>query len=301
MLCRGCRQDVKDIQASRRITRLSSVHPGRTIAPLTRRANMPASLRNGPALVDVHGPAATIRLNRPEKLNALDNALIDRVLQLLDFVESEPAIRAVILTGAGQRAFSAGADIAELREIIASGGDVAIRNFVRRGQGLTRRIAGFPKPVIAAVNGLAYGGGCEVVEACHLAVAAEHAAFAKPEIKLGFPPPFGGTQRLARLIGRRRALRMILTGETISAQEAQRIGLVNEIVAAADLLATAAALAERIALHTPAAVTACLRSVLDGIEVPIDQGLALEATHFMQLAGTTDVEVRLRNFVQRAQ
>jgi enoyl-CoA hydratase len=154
--------------------------------------------------------------------------------------------------------------------------------------------------VIAAVNGLAFGGGCEVVEACHLAVAADHAALAKPEIRLGFPPPFGGTQRLARLVGRRRALRMILTGEAISAQEAQRIGLVNEVVAARDLLATATALAELIARHTPAAVTACLRSVLDGLEMPIDQGLAIEAAHFVQLAGTTDVEVHLRNFVQRA-
>jgi enoyl-CoA hydratase len=260
------------------------------------RANLPA---DGPALVEVHGPVATIRLNRPEKLNALDAALMDRVQQLLDFVESEEAIKAVILTGAGERAFSAGADIAELRDTIADGAEAAIRNFVRRGQGLTRRIASFPKPVIAAVNGLAFGGGCEVVEACHLAVAADHAAFAKPEIKLGFPPPFGGTQRLARLIGRRRALRMILTGEAISAQEAQRIGLVNEVVAGRDLLATAVALAERIALHTPAAVTACLRSVLDGIEVPIDQGLALEAAHFIQLAATPEVEARLRDFVQR--
>ena len=261
---------------------------------------MHARLRDGPALVDVHGPVATIHLNRPQKLNALDVALIDRVQQLLDFVESEPAIRAVILTGAGERAFSAGADIAELRETIANGSEGAIRNFVWRGQGLTRRIASFPKPVIAAVNGLAFGGGCEVVEACHLAVAADHAAFAKPEIKLGFPPPFGGTQRLPRLIGRKRALRMILTGEAVSAQEAQQTGLVNDVVAGRELLATAVTLAERIARHTPAAVTACLRSVLDGIEVPIDQGLATEAAHFMQLAGTADVEVRLRNFVQRA-
>jgi enoyl-CoA hydratase/carnithine racemase len=262
---------------------------------------MPANLLgDGPALVEVRGAVATIRLDRAEKLNALDSTLIDRVQQLLDFVESEHAIRAIILTGAGERAFSAGADIAELREMIASGSDGTIRNFVRRGQGLTRRIAGFPKPVIAAVNGLAFGGGCEVVEACHLAVAADHATFAKPEIRLGFPPPFGGTQRLARLIGRRRALRMILTGEAIDAQEAQRIGLVNEVVVAGDLSSAAVALVERIARHTPAAVTACLRSVLDGIEVPVDQGLAIEAAHFMQLAGTTDVEVRLRNFVQRA-
>src|SRR5262245_11129525 len=261
---------------------------------------MPANLLNGPALVEVRGPIATIRFDRAAKLNALDTALIDRVQQLLDFVESEPTIRAVILTGAGERAFSAGADVAELREAIASGGDVAIRAFVRRGQGLTRRISAFAKPVIAAVNGLAFGGGCEVVEACHLAVAAGHASFAKPEIRLGFPPPFGGTQRLSRLIGRRRALRMILTGEAIDAQEAQRVGLVNEVVAARDLSATAVTLAEAIARHAPAAVTACLRSVLDGIEVAIDQGLAMEAAHFLQLAGTTDVEVRLRNFVQRA-
>jgi enoyl-CoA hydratase len=267
-----------------------------------RHGHSPARRGNGqrdcPALIVVNGPIATISFNRADKLNALDTALIARVQDLLDFVESERAIRAVVLTGAGERAFSAGADIAELHSKSGMGAEV-MRDVVRRGQGLTRRIEQFPKPVIAAVNGLAFGGGCEVLEACHLAVAAEHATFAKPEIRLGFPPPFGGTQRLPRLIGRKRALRMILTGQPVGAQEACAAGLINEVVPARDLQRTAATLAERIIVHTPDAVTACLRSVLHGLDLPIEEGLAVEATHFTRLAGTRDVAMRLRSFVEK--
>ena len=223
---------------------------------------MPTSACPEPtALIAVRGRIATITLNRPEKLNALDTGMIDRLQQLLDGVEAEDAIRAVILTGAGPRAFSAGADIRELHDTMAGGADRVMRDMVRRGQGLTRRIEAFPKPVIAAVNGLAFGGGCEIVEACPLAISADVARFAKPEIRLGFPPPFGDSQRLPRLIGRKRALRLILTGDTIDAHEAARIGLVNDVVPAADLHAAATALAERILAHTPRAVAACLASV----------------------------------------
>src|SRR6185503_16327659 len=137
---------------------------------------------------------ATLTLNRPEKLNALSYALIDRLLELLDAVETDDTVRAVILTGAGDRAFSAGADIHEFSRSVARGADVVMRDFVMRGQRLTARLEAFPKPIVAAVNGLAFGGGCEITEAVPLAIASERASFAKPEINLGMPPTFGGTQ-----------------------------------------------------------------------------------------------------------
>ncbi|HMN52423.1 MAG TPA: enoyl-CoA hydratase-related protein [Xanthobacteraceae bacterium] len=251
----------------------------------------------GPALLEVRGPIATITLNRPSKLNAIDESMIERLLGYLDFAEFESGIRAVILTGAGTRAFSAGADIAELRKTVHAGTGAAVRDFVRRGQGLTRRIENFRKPVIAAVNGLAYGGGCEIVEACQLAVAAEGAAFAKPEIKLGFAPPFGGSQRLPRLIGRKRALQMILTGEQIPAQAAQQIGLINEICTAETLLDSARSLARKVIRHTPDAVRACLHSVTRGINLSIDEGLAVEASEFERMAGTDDVVAGIQQFL----
>ncbi|MBN8938667.1 MAG: crotonase/enoyl-CoA hydratase family protein [Rhizobiales bacterium] len=260
---------------------------------------MPTTLHTDSALIDTQGPIATITLNRPDKLNALNAQLIDRLQQHLDRVEADDAIRAVILTGAGERAFSAGADIAELGDRLDGGVERVMRDFVRRGQGLTRRIEAFPKPIIAAVNGLAFGGGCEVTEACPLAIAADHARFAKPEIRLGFAPPFGGSQRLPRLIGRKRALKMILTGEAIDAEEARRIGLVNDVAPAGELLPAAVALAERIMAHTPRAVAACLASVTRGINLSIDEGLAVEAGHFERMLGTSDVELGVRRFLER--
>jgi enoyl-CoA hydratase/carnithine racemase len=260
---------------------------------------MPNATAASAVLLDVKGPLATLTLNRPDKLNALNAPLIDRLQEFLDFVEAERSIRAVIFTGAGERAFSAGADIHELRETLRAGADTAMRDFVRRGQALTRRIENFPKPVIAAVNGLAYGGGCEVVEACPLAIAADEATFAKPEIRLGFAPPFGGTQRLPRLVGRKRALRMILTGDVIDAAEAKAIGLVNEVAPRAELYAAAQRLAERVVAHTPDAVRACLASVTRGLNLSIDEGLAVEAMQFERMATTTDVHAGVQRFVER--
>lgn len=261
---------------------------------------MPDPTAASAALLDVKGPLATITLNRPAKLNALNAALIDRLHDFLDFAEAERSIRAVVLTGAGERAFSAGADIHELRETLRGGVDAAMRDFVRRGQALTRRIENFGKPVIAAVNGLAYGGGCELVEACPLAVAADEATFAKPEIRLGFAPPFGGTQRLPRLIGRKRALHMILTGDAIDAAEAKAIGLVNETVPRAELHAAVQRLVERIVAHTPDAVRVCLTSVTRGLNLSIDEGLAVEAMQFERMATTTDMHAGVQRFVERA-
>lgn len=250
-------------------------------------------------LVEQRGPAALITLNRPEKLNALDYALIDRLMGILDLVEADDDARAIVLTGAGERAFSAGADIAGFAPSVRRGQAVALREFVRRGQGLTRRIETFPKPIVVAVNGLAYGGGCEIVEAAPLAIASERAEFRKPEIDLGFAPPFGGSQRLPRLIGRKRALRMILTAEPITASEACRIGLVNEVVSHGQLLDAAFALAGTIASKSPLAVAACLESVTRGINVSIDEGLAIEANCFARIVGTRDIEEGMAAWLDR--
>src|SRR5271168_365129 len=181
-------------------------------------------------LCESHNAVAILTLNCPEKLNALNYALVDRLKEPLDAIERDSDIRAVILTGAGDRAFSAGADITEFSETLRQGADAAVRTFVWRGQSMTARIESFPKPVIVAVNGIAFGGGCEITEAAHLAVASERASFAKPEINIGIPPTFGGTQRLPRLAGRKRALELLLTGDPFSVERACEIGVVNRVV-----------------------------------------------------------------------
>jgi enoyl-CoA hydratase len=242
---------------------------------------------------------ATITINRPDKLNALDYATIDQLQAALDQLEADPHIRAVILTGAGRHAFSAGADIPDLARSINGGIDQALREIVRRGQGLTRRIETFPKPIIVAVNGLAYGGGCEIIEAAPLAIASSHATFAKPEITLGFPPPFGGSQRLPRHVGRKRGLEMILTGDPINAERAAQLGIVNQVVPYERLLGAAADLAQRIIRHAPSAVTACLAAVTRGINLPIDEGLAVEASWFAVTVPTQGVADGLRGFFER--
>ncbi|MFL4909939.1 crotonase/enoyl-CoA hydratase family protein [Streptomyces sp. MMS24-I2-30] len=242
----------------------------------------------------------TLTIDRQHKLNALDYPTIDALLAELDRVDSDDGVRAVILTGAGRRAFSAGADIPSLADSIAGGPERALREIVRRGHTLTRRIEEFPKPVIVAVNGLAYGGGCEITEAAPLAIAAEHATFAKPEISLGFPPPFGGSQRLPRHVGRKRGLEMILTGDRIPAARAAEIGLVNTVVPAGQLLDAARDLAARIVRHAPTAVAACLRAVTRGINLPIDEGLAIEAACFAATVPTDGVRNGLRRFLDRS-
>jgi enoyl-CoA hydratase/carnithine racemase len=166
-------------------------------------------------LIEKREPVALVTLNRPEKLNALDYPTIDRLLGVLDELELDDAVRAVILTGAGDRAFCAGADIQGFAPSVWRGQETALREFVRRGQRLTSRIETFPKPIIVAVNGLAHGAGCEITEAAPLAIASERAEFCKAEINLGFAPPFGGSQRLPRHVGRKRALYMILTADRV--------------------------------------------------------------------------------------
>ena len=245
------------------------------------------------------GGVSLLTLNRPARHNALDYGTIDALLAALDDIEGKTAVGAVILTGAGDAAFSAGADIFGLSASVELGSEVALREFVARGQRLTSRIEEFPKPIIVAVNGLAYGGGCEVTEAAPLAIASAHARFAKPEIDLGFPPPFGGTQRLPRLVGRKRALAMILTGEPISAAEAAAIGLVNRVVPHHRLLPEARALAQRIAGKPSLAVRACLASVTSGLNMSVHEGLQLEAMQFHRLAASADMREGVAAFREK--
>ena len=248
-------------------------------------------------LAEKRGPVGLGILNRPEKLNAMSSQLSAEMIRVLDAFEADDDVRVIVLTGAGDRAFSAGADIHAFAPIIERG--EAMRGFVRPGQALTARIEAFPKPVICAVNGLAYGGGCEVVEAAPLAVAAAHATFAKPEIRLGFPPPFGGTQRLTRLVGRKRALAMILSGAPIPADEALGIGLVNRVVAPGRLMDAAMEMAADITAHSPLAVAASLAAVTRGLNLSIAEGLVVEAAAFASVLHTADLREGIAAFRER--
>jgi enoyl-CoA hydratase/carnithine racemase len=242
---------------------------------------------------------AILTLNRPDKLNALDYALLDALSSALDALEADGTVRAVIVTGAGDRAFSAGADIREFSASVARGPEAAMREFVRRGQALTARIEAFPKPVIAAVNGIAFGGGCEITEAAHLAVASERAVFAKAEIRLGMPPTFGGTQRLPRLAGRKRALELLLTGDPFSAAMALDHRVVNQVVPHAELMPAARALARRIADHSPLAVASIIAAATRGLEVGIAEGLRIESEQFVRVAAGADLREGLAAWIER--
>jgi enoyl-CoA hydratase len=227
-------------------------------------------------LTETYGAISLLTFNRPEKLNALNYALIDRLMQILDRIEDDARVHAVILTGAGDRAFSAGGDIPEFSESIKQGPDAALKAFVRRGQAMTSRLEAFPKPIIAAVNGIAFGGGCE------------RAVFAKPEVKIGIPPTFGGTQRLPRLAGRKRALELLLTGDTFTPQRAHEIGLVNRVVAHEHLIPAALELADRILRHSPLAASRIITAVTRGLNASIAEGLAIEGEQFARMVPTRD-------------
>lgn len=250
-------------------------------------------------LCEVDCGIATLTLNRPERLNAINYEMADRIMNLLDELETDTDVQALILTGTGGRAFSAGGDIHEFSESVRSGVNSAMRDFVRRGQAMTSRLESFTKPIIAAVNGLAYGGGCEVTEAVHLAVAGESATFAKPEIRLGMPPTFGGTQRLPRLAGRKRALELLLTGEPFSAQRAFEIGLVNAVVPAESLLDAARDLARCIMQHSPLAVASILTAVTRGLNMSISEGLMTESEQFARMVASHDLREGLDAWIER--
>ena len=250
-------------------------------------------------LLEINDGIALITLNRPDKLNALNYELIDRLMALLDQIEVEASARVVVLTGAGERAFSAGADIHEFSGSVRLGPHAAVRDFVRRGQAMTARLEAFKKPVIAAVNGLAFGGGCEITEAVHLAIASDSASFAKPEINLAMPPTFGGTQRLPRLAGRKRALELLLTGDPFSPARALEIGLVNMVVPHDELLPAARDLACRIMRHSPLAAAGIITAVTRGLNMSIGEGLQVESEQFAAMAPTGDLAEGLAAWRER--
>lgn len=238
---------------------------------------------------------AVVRLNRPEKLNSLSAEMKAGLLRLFLSLSSETDLRAVILTGAGERAFCAGTDIAGLASLDESGA----REVSRSGQEVCEAIENCPVPVIAAVRGIAAGGGCELALACHLRVAATDAEFSLPEIRLGAIPAYGGTQRLARIIGEGRALDAMLTGRTVNAQEALRLGLVNRVTEPERVTGEAESLAREIGELAPLAIRACLKAVTRGLTLPLAEGLQLEAELFSGLFATEDVREGTRAFLEK--
>lgn len=238
---------------------------------------------------------AYITLNRPAVMNALDQAMLVELRKAFGLAREDGEVHGVILTGAGDKAFAAGADISEL----ASTTSVLAREQTARGQALTLLIERLGKPVIAAVNGMALGGGCELAMACSLRLATPEARFGQPEIKLGLIPGFGGTQRLARLIGRAAATQLILTGETITAADALRLGLVSEVVAADQLIARAEEILHRIARNAPLAVRYALAAIGQGLDGTVAQGMALEGSLFAVCATTEDMREGTAAFLEK--
>lgn len=236
-----------------------------------------------------------ITVNRPDKLNALNSTVIAELDSLIRAADDDAAVGGLILTGAGPKAFVAGADIAELADIDREHGI----EMAKRGARVFRQIEQLNKPVIAAVNGFALGGGCELAMACHIRLASPTARFAQPEVKLGLIPGFGGTVRLPRLVGRGRALELLLTGNMIDAEEAARIGLVNRVVPAATLLDEARALLRVMLAQGPVARRLCLQAVDGALDLTVDDALALEATYFGDACASEDKAEGTRAFLDK--
>ncbi len=237
---------------------------------------------------------ATLTINRPKQLNALNTAVIDDLAQCVAYIAATDAVRGVIVTGAGPKSFVAGADIKQFTTLDAATG----RAFAQRGQAVFSQLEQLSKPVIAAVNGFALGGGCELAMACHLRVASENARFGQPEVNLGVVPGYGGTQRLPRLVGRGRALEMILTGEMVTAQRAYEMGLVNRVVPAEELMPAAQALMQTILGKAPIAVALSLNAVY-AADQPQQQGMDHEAVLFGQACDTSDFREGVAAFLER--
>lgn len=227
-------------------------------------------------LVEQQDETLWIIVNRPDKLNALNQMTISELDLAIIEADRDEAVLAVVISGAGEKAFVAGADIGELATL----GPVEAKAFSRRGQAVFDRIENLGKPVVAAVNGFALGGGCELAMACHLRVAARNAVFGQPEVKLGLIPGYAGTQRLPRLVGKGRGLEILLTGRNVSAEEAERIGLVNSVCDEGELVSTVNELLGRILANGPLAVSHCIEAVNHGLDLPFDDACLLEATLF---------------------
>lgn len=246
-------------------------------------------------LCEVNGNVATVTLNRPKVLHALNSQVFDELEAIFNSISDDPSIRVILITGAGDKAFAAGADINELVALNRSTGEQK----ALRGQSVFHLIETSGKPVIALINGFALGGGCELALACHLRIASETARLGQPEVKLGLLPGYGGSQRLPRIVGPAAALKLLLTGEIIDAAEAYRIGLVNEVVPAENLLNRGRELAESIAAQAPLAITACIEAVRRGGYLSLDAGLRLEADLFGQLCGTLDKTEGTNAFLEK--
>ncbi len=246
-------------------------------------------------LVADQGAVRTITVNRPDKLNALNAATLDALHAAFDAAAAEPGVRVVVLTGAGAKAFVAGADIAEMANLSAAEG----RDFSLRGQRLMRRIETLPKPVIAKVNGFALGGGLELAMACHLRIAADTAKVGQPEINLGLIPGFGGTQRLLRLAGRAATLELCLLGAPITAERAQQLGIVNRVAPAAELDAETAKLTEQLAASAPLALRGMIDAVNVGGECGIEEGLQYETAQFGLMFATEDMREGTAAFLEK--
>ncbi len=244
--------------------------------------------------LDVADRIATIATNRPDKLNALNDQLITELGQAMDEALGRDDVAGVILTGTG-RAFVAGADIGE----VGASTPAQARALARKGQEVFRKFELSPKPTVAAVNGFALGGGCELAMSCHVRVASEAAKFGQPEVKLGLVPGYGGTQRLPRLVGKGRALQLLLTGETIDAQEAYRIGLANAVVPAGELLDRARALATAMIANAPIALALTIETVHAGYDLPLEEALRFEAAAFGLAASTDDMAEGTKAFLEK--
>jgi len=255
----------------------------------------PAGLALENVLYEKKGPIAYVTLNRPKVLNALNTKTWENLRAAFEAARDDDEVRGVILSGAGDKAFIAGADINELAQLTTVEGEES-SSF---GQAVLNLVENLGKPVIAAINGFALGGGCETAMACTIRIASETAKFGQPEVKLGILPGGGGTQRLPRLVGKGRALQLILTGEMISAQEAYRIGLVNEVVPAANVMARAEAILKQIFSNAPLAVRYSLEAVNKGLETSQAEGLSLEASFFGLCTGTEDKKEGTSAFLEK--
>lgn len=246
-------------------------------------------------LLETRDQIAFLTVNRPETLNALDRKTLEELGEAFRSISCEDTVRAVVLGGAGEKAFVAGADIRELAGLSRADGQA----YSRAGQRVFDAIENLGKPVIAAIHGYALGGGCELAMACSLRVASENAVFGQPEVQLGLIPGFGGSQRLPRLIGRGRGLQLLLTGFSIDAQEAFRIGLVNVVVSPSELLPAAEAMAKGIVANGARAIERVLDAVNRGLETTQAAGLSIEADLFGECCGTDEMTARTREFLER--
>jgi len=246
-------------------------------------------------LYEIKGGSAVLTIARPDKLNALNRATLEELAKAISAAADDEAVKAVVLTGAGEKAFVAGADIAEIAGLDAASG----REFALFGQGVYRTIETLPKPVIAAVNGFALGGGCELAMACHIRIASENAQFGQPEVNLGVIAGYGGTQRMARLVGKGRALELLLTGDRVDARRACEIGLVNAVVPLQDLLPKALEMATKMGAKAPLAVRHCLEAVNAGLDMPLEQGCYLEATLFGLCCASEDMREGTGAFLEK--